>query len=175
MDKVELQEIIEACEKADSDYIRLYRPLLGYEENLDLNRGIDDSLEETVNLLERNVGIELPGDLLQLYLIANGGKYFDIKLYYLTNDRKDPNGMYYKNTDKKLREEYNIPNNMFIIGEISEYEYLLIGIDDEGYYYYCAWDKEEKKKSIEFSYLTEVLMHEIDYYTQAFSYEESED
>ena len=83
--------------------------------------------------------------------------------------------MYYKNTDKKLREEYNIPNNMFIIGEISEYEYLLIGIDDEGYYYYCAWDKEEKKKSIEFSYLTEVLMHEIDYYTQAFSYEESED
>ena len=53
MEKIELQEIIEACDEADSEYIKLYRPLLGYEDEISLNRGIDDSLEFTLNEIEK--------------------------------------------------------------------------------------------------------------------------
>jgi len=174
MEKIELQEIIDACEEANSDYLKLYRPLLGYEENLTLYRGVDDSLEETLNEIEAKVGVAFPADFLQIYLIANGGKYFDINLYYLTNDKEDINGLYYKNFDSKLRKEYNIPDNMLIIGE-TDNEFILIGIDEEEYYYYCSWDKEEKQMDMDYGYLIEILAYEIDYYTQAFSVEEIEE
>ena len=172
MEKIELQEIIDACEEAESEYIKLYRPLLGYEDEISLNRGIDDSLEETLNLIEKKVGIAFPADFLQIYLLSNGGKYFDINLYYLTNDKGDRKGLYAKNADISLREDYDIPDNMLIIGETTDNEYILIGIDDEGYYYYCTWDKEEKAMGTDFAYLIELLVYEIDYYTQAFSVDE---
>ena len=174
MEKIELQEIIDACEEANSEYLKLYRPLLGYEDKLEFNRGIDDSMEETLNEIEAKVGMEFPADFLQVYLISNGGKYFDINLYYLTNDKDDTNGLYFKNFYAGLREEYNIPNNMLIIGENNENELILIGIDEEGYYYYCTWDKIEKVADMDFGYLIEILAYEIDYYTDAFSDLESE-
>lgn len=172
MEKIELQEIIEACEAAESEYIKLYRPLLGYEDEISLNRGIDDTLEDTLNEIEAKVGLEFPADFLQVYLLSNGGKYFDINLYYLTNDKDDENGLYFKNFDSNLRAEYNIPENMLIIGETKENEYLVIGVDEAGYYAYCTWDKETKSISMDFTYLTEILVYEIDYYTQAFSVDE---
>ncbi len=172
MEKIELQEVIEACEEAESEYIKLFRPLLGYEDDISLNRGIDDSLQGTLEAIEAKVGVEFPADFLQVYLIANGGKYFDITLYHLTNDIGDPNGLYAKNFDSSLRYEYNIPENALIIGETKDGEYILIGIDDEGYYMYCTWDKEQKVMGMDFGYLVEILIYEIDYYTQAFSVEE---
>lgn len=172
MEKIELQEIIEACEEAESEYIKLYRPLLGYEDEISLNRGIDDSLEETLNEIETKVGVSFPADFLQIYLLSNGGKYFDINLYYLTKDKNDANGLYAKNFDSSLRAEYNIPDNMLIIGETNGDEYILIGVDMEGYYTYCTWEKETKNVGMEFSYLVEALVYEIDYYTQAFSIDE---
>ena len=175
MEKIELQEIIEACEESQSEYIKLFRPLLGYEDEISLNRGIDDTLEETMNAIEQKVGVEFPADFLQIYLIANGGKYFDINLYYLTNDKNDANGLYAKNFDSSLRTEYNIPENMLIIGETKDGEFILIGIDDEGYYFYCTWDKEAKEIGMDFAYLVEILVYEIDYYTQSFSVEEEEE
>lgn len=177
MEKIELQEIIDTCEEAESEYIKLYRPLLGYEDSVVLNRGIDDSLEEILEEIETATGVQFPADFLQLYLIANGGKYFDINLYHLTNDKNDVNGLYYKNTDKKLREEYEIPENVLIVGEAEEYAYIIIGIDEEGYYYYGTWDKEAKGVDMDFGYILELLVYEIDYHTQAFGleYEESEE
>ena len=124
MEKIELQEIIEACEEVESEYIKLYRPLLGYEDDISLNRGIDDSLQGTLEAIEAKVGVEFPADFLQVYLIANGGKYFDITLYHLTNDIGDPNGLYAKNFDSSLRYEYNIPENALIIGETKDGEYI---------------------------------------------------
>ena len=53
-----------------------------------------------------------------------------------------------------------------------ENEYLLFGIDEEGYYYYCMWDKDTKEKGMDFESLIEVLVYEIDYHTQSFSVEE---
>lgn len=172
MEQIELQDIITACEEADSVYIKLYRSLLGYEDNVNLYRGIDDSMEENLNAIEEKSGIAFPPDFLQIYLLSNGGKYFDINLFSLTNDKKDTNGLYYKNVSASLKEEFSIPNDMIIIGETKENEYLLIGIDDEGYYYYCMWDKETKEKGMDFESLVEVLVYEIDYHTQAFSVEE---
>jgi len=174
MEKIELQEVIEACENAKSDYIKLYRPLLGYEENLHLIRGIDDTMEETLNEIEARIGIEFPADLLQIYLISNGGKYFDVDLYYLTNDKDDAHGLYAKNLDYNLRAEYKIPSDKLIIGETEDNEFILVGIDDEGYYSYYTWDKEIKSINMEFSYLLEILVYEIDYHTQAFSVEEED-
>ena len=49
MKKIELQEIIDACEEAGSEYLKLYRPLQGYEDELEFNVGIDDSLEDALN------------------------------------------------------------------------------------------------------------------------------
>ena len=171
MEKIELQEIIEACEEAESEYIKLYRPLLGYEDDVTLYRGIDDSMEGTLNEIEQKTGIQFPADFLQIYLIANGGKYFDINLYYLTTDKTDPNGLYAKNFDSSLRAEYNIPENTIIIGENKDGEYILVGIDDDGYYAYCTWDKDQKVMGMDFGYLAEILVYEIDYYTQAFTTE----
>lgn len=175
MEKIELQEIIDACEEAGSEYLKLYRPLLGYEEEIELYRGIDDSLEEILNEIETKVGVEFPADFLQIYLISNGGKYFDINLYYLTNDKEDVKGLYYKNFDSGLREEYNIPENMLIVGETDNDELILVGIDQEDYYYYCTWDKEAKQMDMDYGYLVEILAYEIDYYTQAFETEETEE
>ena len=175
MEKIELQEIIDACEEAQSDYIKLYRPLLGYEENVSFYRGIDDSMEEVLDEIEELVGVEFPADFLQLYLIANGGKYFDINLYYLTADRSDKNGLYYKNLDRSIREEYNIPVNAIIIGETEDGQYIYIGVDEEQYYYYCTWNKETKEMDMDFGYILELLVYEIDYHTQAFGVEYSEE
>lgn len=172
MEKIELQEIIDACQEAESEYIKLYRPLLGYEDKVELNRGIDDSLEQTLNEIEAKVGVEFPADFLQVYLIANGGKYFDVNLFYLTNDKNDQNGLYYKNFDSSLRTEYNIPDSMLIIGETKDRQLILVGIDEEDYYYYCTWDKDAKEMDIDYDYLLEVLMYEIDYHTGAFSVDE---
>lgn len=172
MEKIELQEIIDACEASESEFIKLYRPLLGYEENVELYRGIDDSLEGILNEIEEMVGMAFPADFLQLYLLSNGGKYFDINLYPLTASKTDPNGLYGKNIDRKLRDDSNIPSDMLVIGETNDGLYLLIGIDEEGYYYYCTWDKETKMMDTEFTYLVEILVYEIDYHTQAFSVEE---
>ena len=176
MKKIELQEIIDACEEANSEYLNLYRPLLGYEDDLDFNVGIDDSLEGMLNEIEARVGIEFPADFLQVYLISNGGKYFDVKLYPLTNDKKDVDGLYYKNFDSGIRENYNMPDDMIIIGEIENEVYLGIGIDEEGYYYYCEWDQETREQDLVYSYLVEMLAYEIDFHTEAFSveYDESE-
>ena len=172
MEKIEIQEIIDACEASESEFIKLYRPLLGYDDEVSLNRGIDDSMEETLNEIESKVGIAFPADFLQIYLLANGGKYFDLTLYYLTNDKEDQNGLYAKNFDSKLRKEYGIPEDAIIIGETKENEFVIVGIDEEGYYSYCTWDKETKSLSASFDYITEILVYEVDYYTQAFSVEE---
>ena len=172
MEKIELQEIIDACEQAESEYIKLYRPLLGYEDEVSFNIGIDDSLEGIINEIETKTGIVTPADFLQIYLLSNGGKYFDVNLYYLTNDKNDKNGLYAKNFDDELRKEYNIPQNMLIIGEVADSLYIMAGIDEEGYYYYCTWDKEAKAIDTTFDFLAEVLVYEIDYYTQAFSVDE---
>ena len=176
MEKIELQEIIDACEEAGSEYLKLYRPLLGYEDAVEFNRGIDDSLEETLNEIEARVGIEFPADFLQMYLLSNGGKYFDLTLYHLSNDKEDKDGLYYKNVKSDIRENYNIPADMLIIGESDDDEYILVGIDEEGYYFYCTWDKQARSIDVKYDYLVEVLAYEIDYYTEAFSveYDESE-
>ncbi len=174
MERIEIQEIIDACEASESEYIKLYRPLLGYDDEVSLNRGIDDSMEETLNEIESKVGIAFPPDFLQIYLLANGGKYFDLTLYYLTNDKEDQNGLYAKNFDAELRKEYGIPEDVIIIGETKENEFVIVGIDNEGYYAYCTWDKETKSLGTSFDYITEILVNEIDYYTQAFSVEEEE-
>ena len=172
MEKIELQEIIEACESAESEYIKLYRPLLGYEDEIELYRGIDDSLEDTLNEIESMTGIAFPADFLQIYLLSNGGKYFDVKLYPLLTNKTDSNGLYAKNIDRKLREDNNISNDMLVIGETTDGLYILAGIDEEGYYYYCTWDKETKTLDAEFDSLVEILVYEIDYHTQAFSSDE---
>ena len=172
MEKIELQEIIDACEEAQSDYLKLYRPVLGYEDKLEFYRGIDDSLEETLEEIEARVGIEFPADFLQIYLISNGGKYFDITLYHLTNDKNDENGLYYKNTNAEFKQLHNIPNGMLVVGETDDNQLLLIGIDEEDYYFYATWDKAEKQIDMDYTYLVEVLMYEIDYHTGAFSAEE---
>ena len=171
MEKIELQDVIDACEAAESEYIKLYRPLLGYEDDVELYRGIDDSLEQILTEIEEMVGIAFPADFLQIYLLSNGGKYFDVKLYPLTESKTDVNGLYGKNIDRKLREDYNIPNDMLVIGETTDGLLILIGIDEEGYYYYCTWDKETKMLDVEFTYLVEILVYEIDYHTQAFTLE----
>lgn len=177
MKKITLQEIIDACQEAESEYLKLYRPLLGYEEELDFNLGIDDSLEEMLNQIEKKIGIEFPADFLQLYLISNGGKYFDINLYPLTNDKNDENGLYYKNFTSGIKETYDMPDDMILIGEIENEVYLGIGIDEEGYYYYCEWDQETKSQDLVYDYLVEMIAYEIDYHTEAFSveYDESEE
>lgn len=172
MEKIEIQEIIEACEEAESDYLRLYRPLLGYDEEVLLNRGVDDRVEETLNEIESKVGLSFPADFLQVYLIANGGKYFDVNLYYLTEDKKDENGLYYKNIKSDMRAMYDVPDSMMIIGEYGENALILIGVDEDGYYFYCTWDKNDRVMDMDYSYLTELLMYEIDYHTGAFSSEE---
>lgn len=175
MEKIELQEIIEACEQTESEYIQLYRPLLGYEDEISLNRGIDDSLEDVLNEIEAKVGIEFPSDFLQIYLLSNGGKYFDINLYPLTNDKSDKKGLYAVNFDDNLRKEYGIPKDVLILGESADGEYITVGIDEEGYYAYCTWDKETKEIGMDYTSLVEVLMYEIDYYTQAFTVDEEDE
>lgn len=175
MEKIELQEIIDACEEAHSDYIKLFRPLLGYEDEVELYRGIDDSMEETLEEIETRVGLAFPVDFLQLYLIANGGKYFDVTLYYLTSDKDDVNGLYYKNMDKSLREEYNIPKEALIVGESKDGDIIFIGLDEEGYYTCYAWDKETKDVSVVYHYILELLILEADYHTNAFEINYSED
>ena len=110
-------------------------------------------------------------DFLQVYLLSNGGRYFDLQLYPLTDDKEDQNGLYYKNIRSDIRKTYDIPEDMLIIGETEDEEYVLVGIDEEGYYYYCSWDKETKMLDAEFTYLVEVLVYEIDYHTQAFTVE----
>ena len=172
MEKIELQEIIDACEEGESEYIKLFRPLLGYEDEISLNRGIDDTLEATLDEIESKVGIAFPADFLQIYLLSNGGKYFDLNLYYLTNDKKDPKGLYAVNFDSTLRANLDIPEDMLIIGETTDGLYILVGVDDDGYYYYCTWNKETREKELTLDYLVEVLVYEIDYYTQAFTMDE---
>lgn len=175
MEKIEVQEIIDACEEAQSDYIKLYRPLLGYEDEVVLYRGIDDSMEKILNEIEEKAGVAFPSDLIEIYLMSNGGKYFDVHLYPLTTDKKDENGLYYKNMTENLKEEYSIPDNVLIIGETDDNEYILTGIDEEGYYFYCSWDKEEKKMNVDFDYLVELLVCEIDFHTNAFELQYSEE
>lgn len=174
MENIELQEIIDACEESESDYIALFRPLLGYEDNVEFHRGIDDSLQDTLEEVEEKIGVEVPGDFLQLYLISNGGKYFDINLYYLTNDKEDKNGLYNRNMNQEFRKENEIPDDAVVIGETDE-SYILIGIDDDDYYFYCLWNKETKTPEVQFDYLVEALMQEINYYTGAYEVEESEE
>lgn len=168
MEKIELQEIIDACEQAKSDYLQLYRPLLGYEENIQFYRGIDDSMQEVLEEIEAKVGLAFPADFLQLYLISNGGKYFDVTLYSLSNDKEDVNGLYYKNMNQSFRNEYDIPQGTLVVGENSENQYILIGVDDEGYYGCYTWSKEDKDVAVGYDYLLELLMLEIDYHTGAF-------
>ena len=171
MEKIELQEIIDACEESGSDYLRLYRPLLGYEDEVSFYRGIDDSMEPVLDEMEAKLGLALPADFLQVYLIANGGKYFDINLYYLSSDKKDENGLYYKNITSDLREMYDIPEGMVIVGEYGEDALVLLGVDEDGYYFYCTWDKKERVIDVEYGFLVELLMYEVDYHTEAFSTE----
>lgn len=168
MEKIDVQSIIDACEEAKSDYIQLYRPLLGYEDEVELYIGIDDSMQGTLEEIETKVGVAFPVDFLQLYLLSNGGKYFDVTLYPLTNDKEDTKGLYYKNFDQSLRTQYDIPNDVFIVGENVDGEFILIGLDSEEYYTCFTWNKETKKATFAYDYLIELLVGEIDYHTGAF-------
>lgn len=172
MEKIELQEIIDACEEAKSEYINLYRPLLGYEDQISLYRGIDDSVLEIVSAIEGAANIQLPADFFQVYLLSNGGKYFDIDLFYLTNDKNDSKGIYYQNVIASTKKDYNVPDNTIVIGDSEDGMLVLVGVDEQGYYYYSLWNKEEKVEEIRCEYLPELLMYEIDYYTGNFDVEE---
>ena len=177
MKKIDVQEIIDACEEVKSDYIQLYRPLLGYEDEVELYEGIDDSLQEPLEEIESKVGLAFPADFLQVYLLSNGGKYFDVTLYSLTSDKDDVNGLYYKNFDQSMREQYNIPNEVLVVGETVDGEFILIGLDDEDYYTCFTWNKESKNATYAYDYLLELLIGEIDYHTGAFesTYTEGEE
>jgi hypothetical protein len=105
-------------------------------------------------------------------LISNGGKYFDVNLFPLTKDNKDKEGLLYQNFDSGLREEFDVPANTIILGDTDDDELILLGVDEEGYYYYCTWDKDNKEQNVIYDYLLEILMYEIDYHTNAFSTEE---
>lgn len=175
MEKIELQEIIDVCENEKSEYINLYRPLLGYEDEITLYRGVDDSALDVVAEVEAKSQIKFPPDLFQVYLLSNGGKYFDVNLYSLTADKNYTNGIYYQNMTATTREEYAVPENMILIGDTEDGMLILIGIDDEGYYYYSMWDKETKEEETRFDFLVELLIYEIDYHTGAFDIDEEEE
>ena len=175
MEKIELQEIIDACEKSGSEYINLYRPLLGYEDDITLYRGADDSVMDALTEVETKIGLEFPADFFQVYLLSNGGKYFDIKLFSLTSDKKYVDGIYYQNLVADTRKEYNVPDNMLLIGESTDGVLVLIGLDKDDCYYYALWNKETKEEEMQFDYLPELLMYEIDYYTGTFDVDEEEE
>lgn len=175
MEKMELQEIIDACEKAESEYLDLYRPLLGYEDELTFYRGADDSIMDTIKEMEEKIGIQFPPDFFQIYLLSNGGRYFDITLYSFTENKNAPEDIYYKNMIANVKKEYNAPDNTILIGETTDGLLILVGIDEEGYYYYSCWNKETKEEEFRFNYLLELLVHEIDYHTGAFDIDEEEE
>lgn len=172
MEKIELQEIIDACEESKSEYINLYRPLLGYEDQVTLYRGVDDSVLGIIAEIEEVTNVQLPADFFQVYLLSNGGKYFDVNLFFLTNDKNDQNGIYYQNVKTDVKNEYALPDNTIVIGDTNDGLLVIVGVDEEGYYYYSMWNKEEKSEEIRCDYLPELLMYEIDYHTGNFDVDE---
>ena len=48
-------------------------------------------------------------------------------------------------------------------------------IDEDDCYYYALWNKETKEEEMQFDYLPELLMYEIDYYTGTFDVDEEEE
>ncbi len=172
MKEITLESVLNLIE--GTEYPILYRHLLGYEEHVKFYDGIDDSMEPLLDELQELVGFEIPGDLIQLYLISNGGRYFDINLYYLTADKTDKNGLYYQNVTSNVRKDYNIPDDYLIIGTSLDIYAICVRVDEEGYISYVLWDKDSKEIALSYDYLVEILMSEIDYYTEAFSDEDEE-
>lgn len=170
MKEITLETVLNAVE--ESEYNILYRPLLGYEDNLKFYEGIDDSMEHLLDDLEAVVGFEIPGDLIQLYIISNGGKYFDVNLFQLSEDQNDENSLYYQNVIATTKKDYDIPDDYLVIGTSGEGYYICITIDEDGYISYIMWNKDSKEVFLNYDYLVEILMSEIDYYTEAFSKEE---
>lgn len=167
MKEIGLEDVLGLVE--ETDYYLLFRPLLGYEEHLKFYYGITDPMEYLLDELQEIVRFEIPGDLIQMLLISNGGKYFDLNLYSLTEDKNDKKGLYYNNVNATTKKDYNIPKHYLIIGESSNLYIICVRIDDEGYISYLLWEKSQKQISLTYNYLIEIIMSEVDYYTEAFT------
>lgn len=167
MKEIYLDDVLFLVE--ETDYYPLFRPLLGYEEHLKFYDGIIDPMEYLLDELEEIVGFEIPGDFIQLLLISNGGQYFDLNLYSLTKDKKDKKGLYYNNVEADTRKKYNIPDNYLIIGDSSTLYIVCVRIDEEGFISYVLWEKSQKEIALTYDYLMEIMMSEVDYYTEAFT------
>lgn len=173
MEEMSLDYLLEAIE--DTEYYPLFSPLFGYDDYLKFYIGIDDSMEPLLDELQDLVDFEFPGDLIYILLITNGGRIFDLNLYHLTEDKKDKNGLYFNNTEADTRKKYNIPDNYLIIGTSSDLFILCVTLDEEGFISYVLWDVKTKEIGLTYNYLVEVLIAEIDYYTGAFSDDETEE
>ena len=167
MKNITLDYLLELVE--GTRFHKIFRALLGYEDEVELFAGIDDSLEANVDELEEIAGFEIPGDFLHILLLTNGFRIFDFKLFPLTAKNSDKNGMYYINSKSDYKEKNSIPEEFLVIGEITEKFAVCITYDNEGYITYCLWDKEKKNISITYDYLIEIIASEIDYHNDAFS------
>lgn len=165
LEKIELIDLVEGLEMAESDYANFFRPMLGYEAVLKLYLGIDDSVEPLIGEVEDETGFEFPPDVIEFYMATNGGTFGDLELYPFY-DKDTENTIHRLNVlDKSLKESIGLDNSSLLIGKYKFNEnYIVVKIED-GEYVYKLWDGETKTTKMNFEFLLQLVALEVSYVT----------
>ncbi len=165
--RIELSDLVDLLDEAESDFANFFRPMLGFEALLKLYDGACDYEEPLVTEIEDETGCQFPTDLLAFYMCTNGGTFADLDLFPITTDPSVPENIHRLNViDKSLKHEIGLSNETLLIGKYAfGNNYVTCDIDDEGIFVYHLWDGKKKEVTMDFHYIVELVGLEISYVT----------
>ena len=101
-------------------YFVTFAKLIGKEEDSLFYEGITDDDLYLLEELENELGYEVPSHYLELLGYVNGGHFFNMDMFSLT-EKEYPNSLYGRNFYSSFRDEIGLEPNELIIGKYENY------------------------------------------------------
>lgn len=165
--EINLSSLVDLLDEEKSEYADFFRPMLGYEAVLTLYDGIEDNVESLIVEIEDETGYEFPSDLVSFYMCTNGGKFGDLTLFPITNDKNIKEDIHKLNVlDKSLKEQMGLDNKTLLIGKYeNSSNYVTCSLNDDDVYTYQLWNSAKKSVAMEFELLIQLIALEVSYVT----------
>ena len=134
---MELKEITLAellSNASGTDYFPVFAKLIGHSSDAVLYEGIGDKELEFLEEVEEALGYSIPSHYLEFLGFLNGGVFFNINLFSLTN-KENPNSLFSRNFYSNIKEELNLADSVLIIGKFDHYViYVDCGEEEDNSY-----------------------------------------
>ena len=140
LNEISLTELLSRT--SGTSYFPTFAKLIGRKDVL-LYDGINDEDYYLLEEIEQELGYALPSHYLNLLGVVNGGHFFDMDIFSLT-DKEYPNSLYARNFLSNIRNELGLDDSELIIGKYENYVLYVDCEDLDGSYVLMDIRNQEK-------------------------------